>query len=81
MSFVRTEEANGITTYTYMDPESANGDNCFIDLKSMFRPHTVIILFEDVATSSNTMSFTCKLSRHFEGIPTGSGKFLERGTA
>lgn len=69
------------TIYQYADPETLNSDICYIDLKSMFRPHTVIILFEEVATSSNSMSFTCKLCRHFEGIPTGSGKFLERNTA
>lgn len=45
------------------------------------RPHTVMIVFEDVATSTGNMGFTIKLNRNFEGIPTGAGKFLERGTA
>jgi len=64
-----------------MDPESANNDVCYMDVKSLMRPHTVIILFEEIATSSNAMSFTIKLNRHFEGVPTGAGKFLERKTA
>lgn len=64
-----------------MDPETQDSDECLIDVKNLFRPHTVIVLFEEVSTASNSMSFTLKMSRHFEGIPTGAGRFLERNTA
>jgi hypothetical protein len=64
-----------------MDPDAQPSNEYYFDVKSLMRPHTVFIVFEDVATSTGNMGFTIKLNRNFEGIPTGAGKFLERGTA
>jgi len=49
----------------------------YVDAKELLRPHMVFFVFEEISASS-PMSFSLKLTRNFEAVPTGAGEYLEK---
>jgi hypothetical protein len=65
------------TTFNYASSDLSASGSMYVDAKEMLRPHMLFFLFEDISASAS-MSFTMKLTRNFEAVPTGAGEYLEK---
>jgi len=63
--------------FTYASSSTNSNDTLYADAKELLRPHMLFFFFEEISASS-PMSFSMKLTRNFEAIPTGAGEYLEK---